>query len=116
MPTTNSAATLTPGPVRPKDGDRFAAWLADTNWAKLFPEGRDLYYEGEHPEEFAEAIREEFGFDPSADPRWGKQRERGDGSAGSASYGFHCPAESLDAMYDMHGSHRLPGRLRILNR
>ena len=53
MTITDSAATLIPGPVQPRDGDRFAAWLADINWAKLFPEGRDLYYEGEHPEKFA---------------------------------------------------------------
>ena len=116
MAITDSAAVLIPGPVQPKDGDRFAAWLADINWAKLFPEGRDLFYAGERPEEFAEAIREEFGFDPSADPLWGKQIEGGDGQAGSTSYGFHCPAESLDAMYAMHGSHRLPGRLRMLTR
>ena len=68
MTVTGLAATLVPGPVQPRDGDRFAAWLADINWAKLFPEGRNLYYEGEHPEEFAEAVREEFGFDPSGDP------------------------------------------------
>jgi hypothetical protein len=116
MTVTDSAAALIPGPVQPKDGDRFAAWLADINWAKLFPEGRDLSYAGGHPEEFAEAIREEFGFDPSADPLWGKRIEGGDGQARSASYGFHCPAEKLDAMYAAHGSHRFPGRLRILNR
>ena len=114
MTLTNPAATLIPGPVQPKDGDRFAAWLADINWARLFPEGRDLYYDGDHPEGFAEAIREEFGFDPSADPLWGKMGEGRDGAA--ASYGFRCPAEKLDGIYDMHGSRRFPGRLRILNR
>ncbi len=116
MTVTDPAATLIPGPVLPKDGDRCAAWLADINWAKLFPEGRDLYYEGERPEEIAEAIREEFGFDPSADPLWGKQIEGGDGQAGFTSYGFRCSAEKLDAMYAMHGSRRLPGRLRVLDR
>ena len=116
MTVSDPAAALIPGLVLPKDGDRFAAWLADINWAKLFPEGRDLYYEGEHPGEFAEAIREEFGFDPSADPLWGKQIEGGGRQAGSTSYGFHCPAEKLDGIYDMHGSRRFPGRLRILNR
>ena len=116
MTVTDSAATLIPGPVQPKDGDRCAAWLADINWAKLFPEGRDLYYEGEHPGEFAEAIREEFGFDPSADPLWGKRTGGDRGRAGSISYGFHCPAEKLDGLYDMHGSRRFPGRIRILNR
>ena len=39
MTVTDSAATLIPGPVLPKDGDRFAAWLADINWAKLFRRG-----------------------------------------------------------------------------
>ncbi len=116
MTVTDPAATLVPGSVLSKDGDRCAAWLADINWAKLFPEGRDLYYEGERPEEIAEAIREEFGFDPSADPLWGKQIEGGDGQAGFTSYGFHCSAEKLDAMYAMHGSRRLPGRLRVLDR
>ena len=114
MTITDPAVTLIPGRVQPRDGDRFAAWLADINWARLFPEGRDLYYEGEQPEEFVEAVREEFGFDPSADPLWGKQIDGRDGAA--ASYGFHCPAENLDAMYAAHGSHRFPGRLRILNR
>ena len=116
MTVIDSAATLISRPVLPKDGDRFAAWLADINWAKLFPEGRDLYYEGENPEEFAEAIREEFGLDPSADLLWGKRIEGGDGQAGSTTYGFHCPAEKLDGIYDMHGSRRFPGRLRILSR
>ncbi len=116
MTVTEPAAALMPGPVKPKDGDRCAAWLADITWAKLFPEGRDLYYEGGCPREFAEAVRAEFGFDPSADPLWGKRIEDGDGQARSASYGFHCPAEKLDGIYDMHGSHRFPGRLRILNR
>jgi len=116
MTVNNSAATPIPGPVLPKDGDRFAAWLADINWAKLFPEGRDLYYEGEHPEEFAESVREEFGLDPSADPLWGKRIEGGGGKAGFTSYVFHCPAEKLDGIYDKHGSHQFPGRIRILNR
>ena len=34
MTVTDPAATLVPGLVLPKDGDRFAAWLADINWAK----------------------------------------------------------------------------------
>ncbi len=116
MTMTDSAGTLIPGPVLPKDGDTFAAWLADISWAKLYPEGRDLYYDGEHPEEFAKSIREEFGLDPAADPLWGKRIEGGAGQAGSVSYGFHCPAEKLDGIYDMRGSRRFPGALRILNR
>ena len=113
MTRTDSATGVNvPGPVLPKDGDRFAAWLADVNWAKLFPEGRELYYEGEHPDKFAKAIREEFGLDPSEDPLWGKPSETG---SGSVSYGFHCPAEKIDAIYGEYATHRFPGEVRILH-
>lgn len=116
MTSTDSATSPhLPGPVLPKDGDRFAAWLADVNWAKLFPEGRDLYYEGDHPDKFAEAIREEFGFDPSADPLWGKRVKGDDDRPGFTSYGFHCPAEQIDVIYSSYGSHRFPGRVRMLH-
>jgi len=104
-----------PGRVLPRDGDRFAAWLADANWRKLYPGGRDLYYEGEHPDEFAVAVREEFGFDPSADPLWGKLVEGHAGEPGFTSYGFHCPADKLDAIYSTYADHRFPGEVRILN-
>jgi hypothetical protein len=97
-------------------GDRFAAWLASLTWGKLYPEGRDLYYEGDHPDTFAAAIRDEFGFDPSADPRWRKRAEGHAGRPGDILYGFHCPAEHVDAIYGAHGSHRFPGRVRILDR
>jgi len=111
----SAAGSPAPGPVLPKDGDRFAAWLADANWGKLYPEGRDLYYEGEHPDEFAAAIREEFGFDPSADPLWGKPAEDHDGEPGFTPYGFHCPAEKIDAVYSTYANHRFPGQVRILH-
>lgn len=114
--TSSATSPLVPGPVLPKDGDRFAAWLADVNWAKLYPEGRDLYYEGEHSDKFAEAIRVEFGFDPSGDPLWGKRVGSNDGRPGFTSYGFHCPAENIDAIYAMYGSRRFPGRVLILHR
>jgi hypothetical protein len=104
-----------PGPVLARDGDRFAAWLADLTWAKLYPEGRDLYYEGNHPEKFAEAIREEFGFDPSADQLWGKRTERDDGGPGFTLYGFHCPAQHIDAIYSTYASRRFPGQVRVLH-
>lgn len=104
-----------PGPVLARDGDRFAAWLADLTWAKLYPEGRDLYYEGEHPDKFAEALREEFGFDPSADALWGKRTEGDDGGPGFTLYGFHCPAQHLDAIYSTYASRRFPGQVRILH-
>ena len=114
-PTDSPTSSRVPGQVLPRDGDRFAAWLADVNWAKLFPEGRDLYYEGEHPDKFAKAISEEFGFDPSADPLWGKRFQGDDGEPGFTSYGFHCPAEHIDAIYSTYGSHRFPGRVRMLH-
>jgi hypothetical protein len=114
--TDSATSHLMPGPVLSRDGDRFAAWLADLTWAKLFPEGRDLYYDGECPDKFTEVIREEFGFDPSADPLWGKWVEGDHGEPGFISYGFHCPAEHIDAIYAMHGSHRFPGRVLILCR
>jgi hypothetical protein len=111
----SATGTQEPGPVLPRDGDRFAAWLADVNWGKLYSEGRDLYYEGEHPDEFAAAIREEFGFDPSADPLWGKQVDGNDGEPGFTSYGFRCPPDRLDAVYSTYADHRFPGQVRILH-
>ena len=110
-----AASSPGPGQVLPKDGDRFAAWLADSNWGKLYPEGRDLYYEGEHPDEFATAVAEEFGFDPSADPQWGKRVEGHGGEPGFVSYGFHCPADKIDAVYSTYADHRFPGQVRILH-
>jgi hypothetical protein len=104
-----------PGLVQAKDGDRFAAWLADLTWGKLYPEGCDLYYEGAHPDKFAKAIGEEFGFDPAADPLWGKTVEGDDGSSAQTSYGFHCPADKIDAIHATYGCHRFPGRVRILH-
>ncbi|HYB16745.1 MAG TPA: hypothetical protein VEF71_14905 [Streptosporangiaceae bacterium] len=114
-PSDSATSSRGPGRVLPRDGDKFAAWLADANWGKLYPEGRDLYYEGEHPDEFAAAIREEFGFDPSADPLWGKLVEGGAGEPGFTSYGFHCPAGKLDAVYSTYADHRFPGEVRILH-
>jgi len=114
-PTDSTASPSVTGPVLARDGDRFAAWLADANWAKLYPEGRDLYYEGEHPDKFAEAIREEFGLDPSADPLWGKQAAGDDGGPGSTTYAFHCPARHIDAIYSTYASRRFPGEVRILH-
>ncbi len=117
MKVIDSAAGLPmPGSAVPAGGDRFAAWLADLTWSKLFPEGRDLYYEGKYPDKFAADIRREFGFDPSADPLWGKRVEGHGGKPGLTSYGFHCPAEAIDAVYAKYGTHRFPGRVRIPNR
>jgi len=103
------------GPVQPRNGDRFAAWLADLTWATLYPAGRDLYYQGEHRDEFTAAIREEFGFDPSADPQWGRQVEADSSGSCLTSYAFHCPARHIDAIYGRYGSHQFPGQVRILH-
>ena len=75
-------------------------------WSELFPKGRHIYYEGDEPQEFAEQIRTEFGFDPSADEYWGLLIP-GDDLHDDAftSYCFRCPPEILDAVY---GSGRWP--------
>lgn len=41
-------------------------------WAEIFPGGRCIVYEGDDPGRFVREIKEEFGFDPSQDYRWGK--------------------------------------------
>jgi hypothetical protein len=73
--------------------------------SKLFPEGRDLYYEGDDPDGFARQIKAEFGFDPSADPHWGgapvmvgPHGEDLEDPFGRV-YLFRCPPEHLDAIY-----------------
>lgn len=76
-------------------------------WAELFPEGRVIYLEGtdSRAERFVQQIKDEFGFDPSKDQRWGQyvsytEEDRyDDGPPGFTSYAFHCPAEHLDAIY-----------------
>ena len=64
-----------------------------TPWRELFPDGRNIFYEGGDPAGFAREIKVEFGFDPADDPRWHDDRQ------------FHCPAEHLDAIC---GSDRFP--------
>lgn len=70
-------------------------------WAKLFPRGRDIFYEGDDPDGFAEEIAATFGFDPRSDHRWwdvipvdGSDEFRADPYPQ-----FYCPAEHLDAIY-----------------
>ena len=77
----------------------------------LWPEGRDIYYEGADPVGFAATIKAEFGFDPSDDPHWGGAPtmvgpfgEDLEDPFGRV-YRFHCPPEHLDAI---HGSDRFP--------
>jgi hypothetical protein len=83
-------------------------------WADRFPAGRGICYEGDDPEGFAAQIKEEFGFDPSADPAWNTTLMNGgyDGSPDGPfedpfgrTHWFICPPEHLDAIY---GSDRFP--------
>lgn len=75
---------------------RLLPWRLAT-WASMYPEGRDIAYEGDDPAEFASQIQAEFGFNPALDSRWGVQL---DGEASSYdSYWFYCPPEHLDAIY-----------------
>jgi hypothetical protein len=76
---------------------------ADTTWASLFPDGRDIFYEGHDPVGFVRRIQAEFGFSPALDPSWGVEIE--DDIDSLTSYRFHCPAKDLDAIY---GSDRFP--------
>jgi hypothetical protein len=69
-------------------------------WGELFPDGRMIFYEGDDPSGFVEQIRAEFGFDPSADERWGDRDEHPINR-----YRFWCPSEHMDAIY---GSDRWP--------
>jgi hypothetical protein len=75
-----------------------------SKWSELFPEGREIFYEGDDPVGFVKEIQTEFGFDPGLDPRWGKYID-GEDFDPFYSYGFICPAEHLDAIY---GSERFP--------
>jgi hypothetical protein len=92
----------------PKIGRELAASPAlarstDTTWASLFPNGREIFYEGHDPVGFVRQIQTEFGFSPALDPDWGVQIE--DDIDSFTSYSFHCLAEHLDAIY---GSARFP--------
>lgn len=68
--------------------------LEDTpwTWAELFPEGREVCYEGDgDPWEFARSVREACGFDPA-------ERARGSWERGRDCW-FWCPSEHLDLVY-----------------
>lgn len=54
------------------DIDIQAAEDDNSGWAKLFTNGRTIYYEGDDPEGFRAQIKAEFGFDPGDDPKWGE--------------------------------------------
>jgi hypothetical protein len=79
------------------------AEVADRTWSELFPDGRHIFYEGNDPARFVSQVEAEFGFSPALDTGWGEQID-GDGLS-FISYGFHCPAEHLDAIY---GTSRFP--------
>lgn len=68
-------------------------------WADLFPTGREVFYEGDEPDEFAADLAANYGFDPRKDHRWWEVIE-GDGDTEAfVVYGFHCPPELLNAIY-----------------
>ncbi|MFG1883777.1 hypothetical protein [Micromonospora sp. NPDC049102] len=66
-------------------------------WRNLYPQGRHIFYEGDDPAGFAEEVRAEFGFDPTADPHWGTRI--GSEDNGFDSYSFYCPGDLLDSIY-----------------
>lgn len=74
-------------------------------WSELRPNGRDIRYEGDEPAKFAQEILTEFGVDPTSDPDWGIYFPADEHGPAFTGYGFHCPAEHLDAIY---GSRRWP--------
>ncbi len=74
-----------------------SAVTRDRTWANLFPDGRDIFYEGDDPVGFVRQIQAEFDFSPALDPRWDEQIE--DDTDSFTSYCFHCPVEHLDAIY-----------------
>jgi len=80
-----------------------SARIAGRTWSGLFPEGRDIFYEGEDPTGFVSQIRTEFGFSPALDSGWGVKIHTDDFCF--TSYSFRCPTEHLDAIY---GNDRFP--------
>ena len=66
-------------------------------WSEMYPDGREIFYEGDDPAGFAATVRDRFGFDPSATATWGETLF--DGRETFQSYAFHCPAEHLDTLY-----------------
>lgn len=64
-------------------------------WSLIHPKGCWIYYRGDSPAQFAEAIAKEFGFNPAASDDW----------TTAFGHGFQCPVEHIDAIY---GSGRWP--------
>lgn len=70
-----------------------------TPWSEMYPDGREVFYEGDDPAGFVATVRDRFGFDPAADPRWNVTIP-GDATVPAfQSYAFHCPVQHLDALY-----------------
>lgn len=65
-----------------------------TTWRELFPEGRVIFYEGDDPAAFTAAIKAEFGFDPAADPRWGRGIKWGEGPMADGGEAGSTPTSS----------------------
>jgi hypothetical protein len=64
--------------------------MYERTWAEMFPEGREIFYEGDNPNAFANEIKEKYGFDPSENnPNWNE----------CSGFNFLCPAKHLDAIY-----------------
>jgi hypothetical protein len=74
--------------------------LADViAWAEEYwPDGRNIYYEGDEPEAFAATIKDEFGLDVTSDRAWGQVIDDFEGGS-FVSYEFHCPARLLGDIY-----------------
>jgi hypothetical protein len=59
-------------------------------WSELFPDGRQIFYEGNHPAGFVAEIKARFGFDPSENnPRWNRK----------SGFSFLCPGPLMDDIY-----------------
>jgi hypothetical protein len=77
--------------------DLTPARIIGGTWSNLFPEGRDIFYEGDDPTGFVSQIKAEFGFSPAVDSGWGVKIHADDYCF--TSYSFRCPSEHLDAIY-----------------
>jgi hypothetical protein len=69
------------------------AWAED-----YWPDGRQIFYEGNKPEIFAATIKDEFGLDVTTDASWAQVIDDDEGRS-FMSRGFHCPVELLGNIY-----------------
>jgi hypothetical protein len=73
--------------------NRRTSCTTGTTWRDHYPEGRDIFYEGNDPVAFAEQVKVEFGFDPrEAQPVhaiW-QPHEPYDGWNDQCGWRFHC--------------------------